>query len=251
MRISNAAASFCSSLFVLSVLSVHASGAITYVDAVEGGAGNTFATGGSLGDTSWNDAAGAETRWREREFGNSETIVSDATIYEAIHDLGDGDDMPELTTQITGLADGTYDIWVFYWDSTDDNDVGHQTWTIDAGLTSGSLTRYDTGEIVGTGGIDGVLASSLTFTNTSPTVVTSENNGGLLLWAANIGQATVSGGSTVNVFVDNTIGDSIGIADFTRTWYDGVGFEVVVPEPSTALLAVLGLIGFVMRRRRR
>ena len=38
---------------VISASTVAVAGTVTYLDAVEGSAGNTFATGGSLGDTSW------------------------------------------------------------------------------------------------------------------------------------------------------------------------------------------------------
>ncbi|MCG8584711.1 MAG: FecR family protein, partial [Pirellulales bacterium] len=202
---------------------------ITYIDAVAGPKGNTLVTGGSLGETSWridsNIGVALEEQWRERPFGNG------STIYQAIHNVDDagGDEMPELTTQISGLADGTYDVWVFYWDSTDKNEQGQQTWTIDAGLTSGSLTRYDTGEVSATGGVDGVRARSLTLSNS---VETSQLSGGLTLWAAHIGQATVKSGSTINVYVDNAIGNSIGDPELTRTFYDGVGFRRVTSSVS-------------------
>ena len=40
-------------LFGLALTAASASAAITYVDAQEGATGNTYATTGSLGDTSW------------------------------------------------------------------------------------------------------------------------------------------------------------------------------------------------------
>lgn len=186
-------------------------GTITYVDAVEGAAGNTFATGGSLANTTWIATSSKEDQWFKRtDYGNG------GDIYQASHNVDNGDDMPELTTQITGLADGTYNIWVFFWDS---NNAG-QSWTIDAGLTSGDLTLYDAGEVAA--GIDGVPASTLMFLNT---VATTESGGALTLWGAYLGQAAVSGGSAVNVFIHNTIGNT-GV---NRTWYDGVGYSLVSP----------------------
>lgn len=143
--------------------------------------------------------------------------------------------MPELTTQITGLTDAQdYDIWVFFWDASDAN-----VWNIAAGLTTGALTTYSfdgLGDQTQT-----VAASTLTFTNTSPVVLPAEGN--RIMYGVNLGPVTASG-TTINVFVDNLTGGGGN----NRTWYDGVGYEVV-PEPSTALLGGIGLLVLLRRRR--
>lgn len=207
--------------------------AITYVDAEEGASGNTYATGGSLGDTSW--VGGATSNAIEDQWSLRTGFATDSTIFQGRHSLSP-DDMPELTTEITGLADGDYDVWVFFWDAS-----GSNTWTIDAGLTSGALTTYSAD---GPGNTTAPVATStLSFTNTpSPT----EDD--RIFYGVNLGQATVTSGSTIDVFIDNLTGGNSN----TRTWYDGVGFEAVVPvpEPSSTALLGLGGLALIIRRRR-
>jgi hypothetical protein len=194
---------------------------ITYVDAVEGAAGNTFATGGSLSDTSWlatnNGANSIEDRWDRRSpFGNG------GVVFQSSHFTTDagGDQMPELTTQVTGLSDGFYDVWVFFWD----NNGGPNNWTIAAGLQSGSLTTYSFDGI----GIRNqtVLASSLDFV-TDPMFTEATRT----LYAVNIGQTRIVGGSNLNVHIDNLLGGGTN----SRVWYDGIGYQPVPDEDNDGL----------------
>ncbi len=224
--------------------------AITYVDALAGSSGNTFATGGSLSNTSWvdlttNGSGAIEDKWQRRtgtDFGNG----SNEDVFQALHEVVTSDDMPELTTTITGLADGTYVIWAFYWDQVAS---GTQNWTISAGLTSGSLSTYSS---VGQPSVTGATSSGIDTAGLSfdSTVLKIANEGSLTaerrMYGVNLGEVTVSGGSgTVDVFVDQLIGG--GSTD--RTWYDGVGFEAV-PEPSSTLLIGFGGLALGLRRRR-
>ena len=189
---------------------------ITYVEAVAGAAGNTFATGGSLADISWlldpGSSSANQTQWGLREFGNNNTL------FQALHSLPDT--MPELTTRLTGLAAGTYDVWAFYWDQVAS---GTQNWILSAGLTSGALASYSSpGEpdVAGTIKTNVVNAANLRFT-TSVLVV---DGGGLRnLFGVHLGQATVSGGAAIDVHVDNLIGNGSS----NRAWFDGVGFAHV------------------------
>ena len=69
--------------------------------------------------------------------------------------------------------------------------------------------------------------------------------------AVNLGQVAVSGGSDIDVFIDQLIGGS----GSNRGWYDGVGYELVssgnlVPTPA-ALPAGLAMPGLAAMRRRR
>lgn len=207
----------------LAMASAPARAAITYVDAVAGVSGNTFETGSTPDDTNWSSAtAQNQGLWQERTgFGNN------GNIFQAWF----ADSVPEITTRITGLPDGIYDVYVFFWDAPNSN-----TWGIDAGLTSGSLTRYS---FDGAGITDQTVAASTLDFVANPMFT----EGDRVLYGVNLGQATVTGGSAIDVFVDGTVPG----AD-NRVWYDGVGYELV-PEPSIAFLGGLGLLGLLRRRR--
>jgi hypothetical protein len=89
-----------------------------------------------------------------------------------------------------------------------------------------------------------INASTLSFTGSVETGADVSTK----MYGVKIGQVTVTGGSAINVFVDNLIGGG----GENRTWYDGVGYEAVtiVPAPLAAP-AGLGLIGLLAVRRRR
>lgn len=225
-----------------------ASGAITYIDAQEGI--NTFATGGSLGDQSWidtttNGAGIDDDDWMKR-FGPGATNpgwtqhnggdVIQGTVSTTPSALG------EITTEITGLSDGTYNVWVFFWEQVT-SDV--QDWVIDAGLTSGSTASYSSpaGPVTGSDFATPVNASTLTFSN-SPSVVGAGGNQNM--FGVNLGTDTVTGGSSIEVYIDKLFGNGGN----NRTIFDGVGYELVIPEPSSSLLLALGGLALTGRRRR-
>ena len=219
--------------FALSAAS--ATAAITYVDAVEGSSGNTFETGSPASDTSWvgpDATADSTTQWSKRGFATG------GTVFEGQAD-GAGTP-PELTIELSGLADGTYKVWVFYWDQITS---ATQNWIISTGLTSGSLTTYRSPgqpNVVGatTSGVS--KATDLDFV-TDPLTEELPNRA---MYGVNLGDVEVSGGSVIQVFLGNDISDT----NANRAWFDGVGYELV-PEPSTALLMGLGVVGLMRRRR--
>ncbi len=231
------------------------SATVTYIDAAHwnGSSGNTYETGSSLTDTNWvnftDSSAEDQDDWRLRPGSNR---GAGDTIYQARDDGGNS--MAELTTQLTGLADGTYNIYVYFWDAEDSPNNTHN---IDAGLTSGSLTTYGANNplVNGVSATVAPLASTLTHDGSDPTgstLFSSSYN----LHAALLGQATVTGGSTINVYVDHFQPTTIAqgsTSDLTstaqvRSFYDGVGIEAV-PEPSTAILGALGATALLIRRR--
>lgn len=228
---------------LLACFTVSAKAAITYVDATDGSGGNTRATDGSQSDTSWyvaDTTSTNSTKWSKR------TSVEgfDDTIFQA---LPNGiSSIPELTTTISGLAAGTYGIWVFYWDQVSSD---AQNWTIAAGLTSGSLTTYSSpGEpvVAGATTVNVTNAADLTITGFGAGDVESTDSN-RQLFGVYLGNATVSGGGDINVYVDMLIN---GSSSASRTWYDGVGYELI-PEPSAALMLGMASLGLLRRHRNR
>ena len=209
-------------------------GSITYVDASEGSSGNTFKTGGTASDTSWvgpDTASTNNTQWNKRlgVEGNG------GNLFQGILSTNT---LPEINTRITGLPNGTYAIWAFYWDQVIDD---AQNWTLSAGLAPGALTTYSSpGEPAVPGATTAGVsyAGSLTFTN--PVAVQAGWNGTDYLrhlFGINLGQVTVTNGSAVNVYLDHFNTSGAG----RRAWYDGVGYQPVNATPAATYSRVLGI----------
>ena len=187
---------------------------ITYVDAVEGPAGNTLTTGSTLADTSWvgpDEASDNRNQWNKREI----EVTNGGSVFQA---WTNPTPVPELTTRIEGLADGTYLIWAFYWDQVQSNS---NNWVLSAGLTSGNLTTYSTPNEPAVAGATtaGVTpATDLLFSNLAPVAADSTN-----LFGIELGTVEVAGGNPVEVFLGNNL--ATGFAN--RSWYDGVGYQLV------------------------
>lgn len=223
--------------------------AITYVDAQEGAGGNTFATGGSLSTTTWinltsNSANVNNSNWVKRFGGNPGwTQHNGGDVIQAAVTTGNSNTLGEITTQVTGLADGNYDVWVFFWEQIVS---GSENWVIDAGISSGAQSSYSSsaGPVAGSNSTIPVNANTLTFAN-APSVVAAGGNQNM--FAVNLGQVAVAGGSNIEVYVDKLFGNGTS----NRTIYDGVGYELVsIPEPSSSLLLALAGLAITARRRR-
>lgn len=223
------------------LLTAPLSAAVTYVDATlantnnaAGGPDSTWADGDD-GTTGGTVAEGLVTtrddKWRFRPgFGNG-------GIWEASSSTGtDGvnlEDAVEIVTSAT-VPIGIYNVFVFYYAVNNSGD-----YPIRAGFSSGTHTVFDR---AGNKGIAGLDASTLTFDVAPPTSSESRT----LLYGL-VGQTTVSDG-TLNVYIDDFPASSTGTIN-DRTWYQGVGYELI-PEPSSALLGVLGALTLLVRRRR-
>jgi hypothetical protein len=210
---------------------------ITYVDAVPGASGNTYATGGSPADTSWvgpDSASPSPTQWNQRAGveANGEFLYQGASITTT---------PPELTTEITGLADGVYSVWGFYWDQVVDD---AQNWILSAGLQSGSLTTFSSsGEPAVSGATSAGVRNAAALGFTSSVAVEAGFDGSVFLrnlFGVEIGHVVVSGGSTVKVFIgnNNTLGGN------RRAWYDGVGHQLIsTTVPADPRITSFGAVG--------
>ena len=205
---------------------------ITFVDAT---AANTS------GATLTASAGGAGSAWKIRTgLGNDSGVV-------AVTSNASAATAPELTTTITGLVDGQeYNIFGYFWSIADG--VSTADWDIEFGLTSGSLTTYDAGSVslsnvtnLSSTPLDTTTpADEFDATSFTTSVLVSEGNRRLIQVA--LGTATADVNGEIAVYIDDSAGDN------NRSWYDGVGYEVV-PEPGS--LALLGLGGLCVLRRRR
>jgi acetyl esterase/lipase len=189
---------------------------ITYVDAVEGAAGNTFKTGAKPADISWagpNDLKMNNTRWSKRTGFKG---FNNETAFLSMSKDKDGG-LPQLTTRLTGLADGTYNIWAFYWDNSRE---GQRPWVLSAGLNQRNLATYTapgSDKVPGTTSLGVVNAATLRFDSN---VSVSAKEGMWEMFGINLGSAEVSGGG-VDVYVNN----SLKSPGEKRTFYDGIGYQ--------------------------
>lgn len=178
----------------------------------------------------WTDASyTGDDKWRHRTgFGMGEGdslpalptgIVDGDEIYQSIDSGQSGKDARTLKTTISGLDAGQeYAIYVYFW-----NDQYGSPWSIRAALSQAGLASAVFSPYSG-----------------SPTQVALDS-ASRKLWQANLG--TVTGVTSVDVWIDDLPTDDSN----QRTWYDGVGYELV-PEPAT--LAILGLGAMLIRRKR-
>jgi len=199
---------------------------ITYVDA-------DIPLGGNSSPAT-NDASGTDDLWRLRAFANS------ATIYEAggiFGDTANPENALRLQTRVSvpGKALG-YDVYAYFWSDT-------SQWRIRASLTNDAgelplFIAYQAPSTLTTA--DGSEFSSAVLTR----------DGNRQLWQAYLGTALVGTDPGQNymlrVYIDD---DAAHMIHNSRTWYDGIGYGEVVPEPAT--IALLGLGGLALLRKKR
>lgn len=214
---------------------------VTYVDATmantnnaAGGPDSTWLDGndGSTGGTVANGLAANDGLWRYRAgFGSN-------GIFEATGSTATAENAVPIVTTLSGLADGTYDIYVFFRGSP----VSAENYNIKAGLTpslgdSNIFRQSNTrGLTLGTLGID---SADLTFASgAAPSTANGDNR--VLLYGI-VGQAVVSGGNDVEIYIDDLpalgFAGAAGFESNVRTWYDGVGYKLA-PEPSDLRLTI-------------
>ncbi|WOO42045.1 BNR-4 repeat-containing protein [Rubellicoccus peritrichatus] len=193
---------------------VHANAAVTYIDAVADPSLGTVNTVATSGDplSLWYEPNGGlsdNSDWARRTdaaFGN------DGDILQARNASGG---FQELTTTISGLVSGqSYRIYAFFWDSQDPT----QAWTLDAGLASNALSSYTGPSSTNSITAVGELASGLVFDSAVDTFLGNDRD----LYYASLGTAVAVDGE-VEVFIDNSLEGNNG----RRSWYDGVGYELI------------------------
>jgi len=214
---------------VMVVVGQYGVAAVTYIDATTQ---NTLGVVSGLADWySGDDFAGttgstdADGLWRFRinqgPVGSGAGLPAARGIWEASSATATQEDAVEIKTTVTGVPNGTYDIYVFYCSFAAENN------RIRAGFTSNPNmnTLYDKD---GSVGIAGKLAleglDQLTFDNVSFTADDTEK-----LYYAVIGQTTVTTGE-FSVFIDDF--PAAGTVLANRTWYSGIGYSlpgIVVP----------------------
>ncbi len=188
---------------------------ITYVDATDGNKGNTkLAAGGVFTPTIEN--SGSDNLWRLRTgLANSGTIYEAGGTFVDANDVNNTEDCPRLATMVSGLPEGTYKVYVYFW-SDDSN------WRIRADLKGKDAqlplfySRALPQETAPIGTPAAVIAKAGDF-KTAPLL----SEGNRTLWQAYLGEVK---GTTITVFVDDDPAHKIHTS---RTWYDGIGYQAV------------------------
>jgi hypothetical protein len=177
-----------------------------YVDADR--VNTTLADGSALAATGPASGRGAkDNTWHERTgFGNGGSLFTSNEYGE--------EDAPTLKTTLTGVADGTYDVFAYFWTDIDEQ------WIIEAGFAEDAMVLCEKqgAQQAETGEFD-------------DTVLTSQG-ADWALYRAYVGRTDVAGGS-LSVFIDDF--ENATTDGQQRVWYDGLGYaEVVVAAPGDA-----------------
>ena len=192
-------------------------GLVTYTDANQNN--TTNADGNAFSPTGPSDSNGAvDNRWHEyTRYGNG------GSCYTA-GELGT-ENVPTIKTTVSGLADGTYDVFAYYW-CVPTPDVNWSN-------SGGGFDRNDWGIRAGFDPNDANMmmcffrqssqyADATQFSN--PVTVTGT---GVQLYRIYIGRKVVSGGTPVVVYVGN-YGSTYTGNKPSRTTYDGIGVANVI-----------------------
>jgi hypothetical protein len=207
--------------------------AIHYLDATDGPGGNTrLAAGGPFNavvpEIGMPGVQG-DNQWSNRPFGNRGTVFT-------TNDFLPPEDAPALVTVIGGLQPGaSYKVYSYLW-----SDIS--AWHLRASLTGPPLMNNPSttfSPLPSTSSTAAMLADVTEFA--TPPLVAESNR---LLYEAALGTAVADSAGQINVWIDDY---AVGRTTFVRTWYDGVGFALV-PEPSTAMLALVGAAIFLRRK---
>ncbi|MBN1911231.1 MAG: BNR-4 repeat-containing protein [Pirellulales bacterium] len=170
-----------------------------YVDADR--VNTTFADGSTLITTGPDSGQGpADDLWHERiGYANNGTIF-------ASNEKG-AEDTPVLKTTLTGIADGTYDVFAFFWTNVSEE------WLIEVGFSEDAMVLCERQ------GAQQALADEF-----DDTVLTAEGTN-RALYRAYVGRTDIAGGS-LSVFIDDL--EDATTDGHQRVWYDGLGYARVL-----------------------
>jgi hypothetical protein len=176
-------------------------GKISYIDAST--SNTTNADGNAFSPTGPSGIAGAsDNLWHEYTgYGNGGSCFT----------AGESgtENSPALKTTISGLADGTYDVFAYFWcDPAED-------WGVRGGFESSDMLSFNKQS--------SQHAEAAQFFGTVE-VVDDE----AILYRVYIGRKEISGGASVDVYIDDYDGSFTNKP--TRTTYDGVGAALVIPK---------------------
>jgi hypothetical protein len=172
-----------------------------YVDATTGAAGNTtLSTGAVYNPTTGAGEGAADGNWHLRtgSFNGGSVLASGGSGSE---------NSPELRTSVSGLHDGVYDVFAYFWANP------AQDWRLQFGSAASNL------QLARVNGAQQAEADQ--FDPNSP-AVTLTGDSGSALYREYVGRETVKNGSALTVFLDDYNANTT-----TRTWYDGVGYSIV------------------------
>ena len=177
-----------------------AMGQVTYVDASPDN--TTLADGSSLTTTGPSGSNGSgDGQWHSNSsYGNGGSVLASGETAP--------ENAPALKTSISGLADGTYEVFVFFWANPEED------WRIRAGFSEVEQMVFQrvSSQQAPTDSFDGVVR-----------VLDSSQ----ALYRAYVGRRTVTSGETVEVLIDDF--DGAAAAGSERTAYDGIGVAKVLP----------------------
>jgi hypothetical protein len=163
-----------------------------------------------------------DDKWGFRPLGVGGTVYEAGGNVRPAASGGGYETARELKQTITGLAPGSYDIYVAYWTDTDED------WSIAGGLTSGEQIVYN---FQGANAFfptatAGSRASGAAW-STRPAIVTESTDRALLL--GKVGTASPTGGE-IGVYINDPLGQT---TNGRRSWFDGVAY---VPAGTPVLL---------------
>ncbi len=172
----------------------------TYIDADP--SNTTEADSSPFTPTGPSGSSGAaDDQWHEyTEYGNAGSCYTADELSE---------DAPMLKTTISGLSDGTYDVFAYFWcDPSRD-------WGVAGGFTPSNILYFNRQS--------SQHAEASEFFGSVRVV-----DFGAILYRVYIGRREVVGGAPIDVYIDDYDSSLINGAD--RAVYDGVGAASVIPD---------------------